>query len=80
MPAKLKAYYLHNIDGRRCGMIAATSKKAVREVVRIPPEEIAWDVGCPVGQALALASPGVLFVQPIGSREPAWTADTRYSR
>lgn len=72
MGAKLKVYFLHNIDGRRCGMIAAPSKTAVREVVRVPASEIEEAGHSPEGQAMALAAPGVLFVSPITMHPPVW--------
>ena len=72
MSARLKVYYLHNIDGRRCGMIAATSKAAVRKVARVPASEI-----CEAGhdleaQAMAWAEPGVLFVARIHDWPQEW--------
>ena len=70
---RMKVYYLHNIDGRREGMIAATSKAKVRDVIRMPASEICEAGHDPVGEAMARAEPGALFVQPILSREPAWT-------
>ena len=73
MPEKLKVYYLHNIDGRRCGMIAARNKDEVRRVVRVPAGEIAEAGHAPEAQAMARAAPGALFVAGINDRPQLWT-------
>lgn len=70
--AKTKVYYLHNIGGRRCGMIATTSKDQVRAIVRLPPSEIAEGIGSEADKALALSRPGILFTRPITNFDAPW--------
>lgn len=74
----MKAYYLHNIDGRNCALIALKSKAEVRELVRIPASEIA-EARQADDAAFALARPGVLFVRPIMTKEP-WAEKRRHPR
>lgn len=73
MPSKIKVYFLHNIDGRRWGMIAANSKKQVRQVINVPASEIGVVSLTEEERHLALSSPGVLFVQPIAAHNSEWT-------
>lgn len=77
MNRRVRAYFLHNIDGRRCGMIAVTSKAQVREVVRVPHDEIRTDCGPAEAQALAIAEPGTLFTASITTHNAEWTNTKR---
>ena len=72
----LKVYYLSNIDGRNCGMIAVRSKREVRDVVKVPPSEIEAHCLGGLEELLALSAPGRLWKKPIAGRGD-WLADTR---
>ena len=72
----LKVYYVSNIDGRNCGMIAVRSKKEVRDVVRVPPSEIEADCLGGREELIALSEPGRLWFHRIAGNDP-WQAHDR---
>ena len=78
MARKVRPYYLHNIDGRRCGMIAVTSKAQVREVIRgMPLDEIEPNAGPKEAIAMAMAEPGALFVASLTRHNATWIREGR---
>ena len=64
-------YFMHNIDGRRCGVVVATSKRVVARAFRIAESEIEkmpWkhtNVQMQDGIILAAGRPGTMFVLSI---------------
>lgn len=80
-PRKLRPYFLHNIDGRHCGVVWAHSKVDVSRALRVAQSEIQdasadkWPAWMQHGLNAAEAEPGRLFRQRITTHSNAWEPD-----
>ena len=77
-------YFMHNIDGRNCGVVVARNKRQVAKAFRVAEPEIEklpWKHPNPELQAgitLASGEPGTMFVFPIlGQPESPWRAGAK---
>lgn len=68
---KMRVYFLHNLDGRHCGIVTARTKAVVSRALRMPQSEIELvDAHHPnadirQGVSYAMADPGGVMAQRI---------------
>jgi hypothetical protein len=71
---KMRVYFLHNLDGRNCGIVAARTKAIVSRGLRMAQTEIMQvddthpNEAIQRGVVFASAYPGSVMAQPINAR------------
>jgi len=74
---KMRIYFMHNLDGSRCGIVAARTKAIVSRAMRMPQTEIMLvdethpNESIRRGAAHAIDDPGCVLAQPISARPGA---------